>query len=809
MKKGFTLIELLAVIVILAIIALIATPIVLNIIEDSKKQSAINSAQLYVDGLSKVILNKNMIEEFMPSTCTVGETVTCDGAFIDYQVGGKKPTSGYINYSNGIVTNYAVCVMDYRVEKASNGITATKSSECSGGEPLEPNEDIIVYDGNGPSTELEGCGTEDTPYLIQSANDLIYMRDQVNAGGNITTTSTCSTKTDLASEAHYLQTTGIALNDTTNYSSWTDSTTGLYSWEPIGKFAYTTNPYTEIIHSFNGHYDGGNHSINGIYISNADSNQGLFGYTGSTTIENLKIRNSYITAGNMSGMLIGDAANSAITIRNINVAANIRGDGDVGGLIGAVYHYGTTGNTTVSNITVSGSIQANYSAGSVIGYYYANSTQALNISSVANSATISNLDSENDQMSAGGILGYGYNMPVTITNAINNGNITGFDNAGGIVAGCSYCDITITNSINHGDITHTKATTNYFDNGVGGLYGYSNGTSITITNSYNDGDITGIEYVGGIIGASASTGGLTMTSVYNTGNVTSTGPNNSGTRYLGGIAGLAYGQFTLTSSYNTGNITSPASSDYYVGGLVGHSSNGVIFNETYNKGNINIQASDHSVRIGGLVGHMGNAFSSSSGNSYNTGNITVTGPNTSYVSGIIGYLPGTSIPLTNVYNTGNITYTTSYASYTHYISGIAYAEGNVSNVYNAGNINVTNSNQTENYKIAGLVNTYWSSNSVQNSVFSGLITTNTNIGDVGAIGTYYNENSSGNTYNSSNTALPFAYEIVNNTPTTLIVPVGGTASSTMPTILSVINGNNKFKADTNNINGGNPILNWQ
>ena len=39
-KKGFTLIELLAVIVILAIIALIATPIVLNIIEDTKQQAS-------------------------------------------------------------------------------------------------------------------------------------------------------------------------------------------------------------------------------------------------------------------------------------------------------------------------------------------------------------------------------------------------------------------------------------------------------------------------------------------------------------------------------------------------------------------------------------------------------------------------------------------------------------------------------------------------------------------------------------------------------------------------------------------------
>ena len=36
-RNGFTLIELLAVIVILAVIALIATPIIMNIIDDSKK----------------------------------------------------------------------------------------------------------------------------------------------------------------------------------------------------------------------------------------------------------------------------------------------------------------------------------------------------------------------------------------------------------------------------------------------------------------------------------------------------------------------------------------------------------------------------------------------------------------------------------------------------------------------------------------------------------------------------------------------------------------------------------------------------
>ena len=50
MKKGFTLIELLAVIVILAIIALIATPLILNTIEDSRKGAFKNSAYGIIKG---------------------------------------------------------------------------------------------------------------------------------------------------------------------------------------------------------------------------------------------------------------------------------------------------------------------------------------------------------------------------------------------------------------------------------------------------------------------------------------------------------------------------------------------------------------------------------------------------------------------------------------------------------------------------------------------------------------------------------------------------------------------------------------
>lgn len=59
-KKGFTLIELLAVIVILAVIALIATPIIMNVIEDAKKGAAKDSAFGYIKTI-ELLISKNLI----------------------------------------------------------------------------------------------------------------------------------------------------------------------------------------------------------------------------------------------------------------------------------------------------------------------------------------------------------------------------------------------------------------------------------------------------------------------------------------------------------------------------------------------------------------------------------------------------------------------------------------------------------------------------------------------------------------------------------------------------------------------------
>lgn len=107
-KKGFTLIELLAVIVILAILALITVPIVLKLVNNARKDSSVRSAENYLDGVKKAVLNDSLSGEVEFETCVIqndGNLMCNDSIPLVVDVDGKKPTYGTINFSNGTISD--------------------------------------------------------------------------------------------------------------------------------------------------------------------------------------------------------------------------------------------------------------------------------------------------------------------------------------------------------------------------------------------------------------------------------------------------------------------------------------------------------------------------------------------------------------------------------------------------------------------------------------------------------------------------------------------------------------------------------
>lgn len=90
MKKGFTVIELLAVIVILAIIACISIPIIVNIVEKTREKVAIESIARIVNISEKYRVNKMMDYEMQE------ETIDLTGDTLKYT--GAKPEIGILTF---------------------------------------------------------------------------------------------------------------------------------------------------------------------------------------------------------------------------------------------------------------------------------------------------------------------------------------------------------------------------------------------------------------------------------------------------------------------------------------------------------------------------------------------------------------------------------------------------------------------------------------------------------------------------------------------------------------------------------------
>ena len=141
MKKGFTLIELLAVIVILAIIALIATPIVIDIINDTKLGS-VKSSMNNIEKAVELYYYENLKGENIILECNKG---TCkDNSGKKLEVKGNLPESGKINISKtGKITYESVVIDGYLCDKYNDKFECNKQK----GKIVESNgESIIIKD---------------------------------------------------------------------------------------------------------------------------------------------------------------------------------------------------------------------------------------------------------------------------------------------------------------------------------------------------------------------------------------------------------------------------------------------------------------------------------------------------------------------------------------------------------------------------------------------------------------------------------------------------------------------------------------
>ena len=165
LKKGFTLIELLAVIIILAIIALIATPIILNVVEDARISAGKSEAQMIYSGINNYCASSMMEEQLNGKVDICADGVTTEE--VSQMVNLGNAIVNKVTYSNGKVTELEVESNNHTFKLCGDGSFVMDEEEC-GVTPEEP-------EGNLISTLLSQYSPDNTTGLVQDeTNSNIY-----------------------------------------------------------------------------------------------------------------------------------------------------------------------------------------------------------------------------------------------------------------------------------------------------------------------------------------------------------------------------------------------------------------------------------------------------------------------------------------------------------------------------------------------------------------------------------------------------------------------------------------------------------
>lgn len=294
----------------------------------------------------------------------------------------------------------------------------------------------------------KGDGKVGNPYIITTAKELKWFRDEVDRGRN----NICAKIAD-----------NVEVIDMSTVCHAADKSQNLEekSWVPIG----------DINNKYQGTFDGNNKTITNLYINTSQNYMGLFGYTDEGTIKNLTFEYANVTkTNNYAGVLVGKAFRGS-TLQNIKISntCQIKGGKYTGGIAG--YLVGNAYNC-VNYATVQG-IQY---IGGLCGHY-SRSRTGNSMTACANYGNVTA-----SSLGVGGLVGYFDSG--TIQDCANYGDVKGTERVAGMAGTVSNGKIQ--NVFSYGNISVTTKTQR-----VGMFFGYSNsGTTEGMVAYYSGAKLT-------------------------------------------------------------------------------------------------------------------------------------------------------------------------------------------------------------------------------------------------------------------------------------------------------------------------------
>lgn len=726
MKKGFTLIELLAVIVILAIITLIATPMILGVIDSVKRGTAESSTYGYIDAIEKSDL-KNMIDNGINQTRKDGMYNLNSIGTVNYK--GKGPSAICVTIKKGIIDSgqfkFDQFIVDYKDNKAQV-ISSNEEIDCDiSSQDVTP--PVVTFSPNGKIGRLEYIAVNITDdFTGVNENELKYLwkaDDLEPSSEDINITFQNNDRILVTEEMSGIYYLWISAMD--NKGNKTIVKSGTYNIDNIA-------PVITI--------RGNNPSVQGPDSPYIDA--------GAIAIDNIDGELTIEITSNVNPNLVGEyqviykaidnAGNTSTAIRTVKVECNeIRTPQDLYNVRNnpsGYYMVMNDINMSTSEYkdnfdeipTFSGTLNGNNKK--IIGF----TGKSALFNTLTDGAEIKNLEFDSlingsESSSAAAIALKIPSGNVTVSNVIidKNSKIIG-NSVGGLIAN-SAGNLTISNSSFLGTITGSGD--------VGGLIAFSTGT-LVIENSFTNGTINGQSTTGGLIGYSnegilkksyslgtikstgSSVGGLVGTSGITEIDECYTKAEIRGTYQIGGLIGFdrIKNNVTITNSYSDGTVTG---SQYYIGGLIGEAnSTNITIKNTYSNSTVSSTYTSK-VYIGGFIGNVTKVGTILIENGYSNGSVTA---NNSFVSAVIGYSKSNTT-ISNFFISGTIS---GSGSYHGAVVGGNDGPLNINNMYISGFL--TNSVVvTSDTRGGNLNNVYWigETTGVSTSTYGSLISTNT------------------------------------------------------------------------------------